>query len=256
MKCNKVFFFDLDGTIYHGESPIQGAKECIEYLQKHKISFYFLTNNAMRTQKQIVKKLETMGYSNIQEEQIFTSAMAAALYAKKKNRGNRVFCIGEEGLRMALLQQGFELVDAHADQVVVGLDRSADFTTYTKALHELQQDACFIATNPDRRVPQAQGDLIGNGAVIQMLEYASERKAEIVGKPTAVMMEEALQYAGIQKEDCIVVGDNLETDVLFGLNNHVTTVFVTTGLHTKEDAVKRNIHPDWTISNLKELWNI
>ena len=46
MKCNKVFFFDLDGTIYHGESPIQGAKECIEYLQKHKISFYFLTNNA------------------------------------------------------------------------------------------------------------------------------------------------------------------------------------------------------------------
>ena len=86
MKCNKVFFFDLDGTIYHGESPIQGAKECIEYLQKHKISFYFLTNNAMRTQKQIVKKLETMGFSNIQEEQVFTSAMLLCM-RKRKTEG-------------------------------------------------------------------------------------------------------------------------------------------------------------------------
>lgn len=253
MWCNKVFFFDLDGTIYHGESPIQGAKECIEYLQRNKIPFYFLTNNAMRTQKQIVMKLEKMGFSDIQEKQVFTSAMAASSYAKKKNRGNRVFCIGEEGLHTALIQQGFEIVEQCADQVIVGLDRSADFMCYTKALHELQQGACFIATNPDRRVPQSQGDLIGNGAIIQMLEYASEKKAEIVGKPSSVMMEEALQYAGIKKEDCIVVGDNLETDVLFGLNNHVATIFVTTGLHTKEDAANRKIHPDWTISNLKKI---
>ena len=75
----------------------------------------------------------------------------------------------------------------------------------------------LIGTNPDRRLPHGDYFRIGNGAMVHMLEYCSEQKAWMIGKPHEPMLKEALRYAQIAKEDAVVIGDNLETDVAFGL---------------------------------------
>ena len=250
---NKTLFIDLDGTLYRGDEKIESAITFVHDLQEQQIPFFFLTNNAMRTHQQNTDKLLAMGYQNIHPEQFFTSAMAASRYAKHHQFGNRVFCLGESGLQEALLEQGFELCEEDVDCVVVGLDSHATYHRYSDAYRCLMNNAFFIATNPDRRIPTGQTSQIGNGAIVKMLEYASEKECLMIGKPHTPMLEEMLLYANVDKFDCIIIGDNLETDIAFGVSHDVETIFVTTGVHTKEDQERFQIHATHCVSKLTEL---
>ncbi len=250
---NKTLFIDLDGTVYRGKHRIESAYQFICYLQQEQIPFYFLTNNAMRTHKQNADKLRNMGYENIDEKQFFTSAMAAASYVFKHSDKRKAFCLGESGLREALIESGYKLCENHAEIIFVGLDSYADYHLYSKVYQMLQQGADFVGTNPDRRIPDGDKYQIGNGAIIKMLEYASEKKCLMIGKPNRPMFEELLEYANIKKEECLIVGDNLETDITFGNLNGVDTVFVTTGVHTKVDQETLQIHATYCVDSLMEL---
>lgn len=255
---NKIFqhktcFIDLDGTMYRGDQVIEGAIEFIDYLIAENIPFYFLTNNAMRTHKQNREKMEKLGFHNIQDEQFFTSAMAAASYMKHHETKRRAFMIGEEGMSEALLEQGFTLCKEDVELVFVGLDSHAEYETYCEAFYHLQKGAKLIGTNSDRRLPHKEYFHIGNGAIVHMLEYCSEQKAIMIGKPYAPIMEEALRYANVCKDECLMIGDNLETDVMFGLRHDVDTIFVTTGVHTRKDLMERNMNVQLIIDDLREL---
>lgn len=250
---NKTLFIDLDGTLYKGNTKIESAITFIDHIQKEKLPFYFLTNNAMRTHEQNKQKLLDMGYSNISNEQFFTSAMAASRYALHHKLGSKAFCLGEAGLQEAILEQGFILDEEDCDIVFVGLDSFATYERYSKAYRAIINGASFIATNPDRRIPTGNTSQIGNGAIVKMLEYASEVNCLMIGKPHAPMMEEMLSYAHVNKGDCIIIGDNLETDIAFGVNHGIETIFVTTGVHTKEDQNRFGIHATHCITNLTEL---
>ena len=249
-------FLDLDGTIYRGDQRIESALLFVRKLQEEHIRFYFLTNNAMRTHQQNLQKLLAMGYENISEEQFFTSAMASSSYVKRHYDVHHVGYIGEAGLKEALLEEGFKLVNEGAEAIVVGLDSNANYKDYTKAYQQIMDGALFVATNPDRRIPNRNHSQIGNGAIIAMLEYASEKKAIMIGKPFAPMLDEMLYYANVSKEDCIIIGDNLETDIKFGSDHGVETVFVTTGVHSKDDQERFHIYGDYCVSNLLDLFDL
>lgn len=250
---NKTLFLDLDGTLYKGSERIESAYQFVCYLQREKIPFYFLTNNAMRTHKQNANKLRNMGYTNIEEKQFFTSAMAAASYFAKHSKKRKAYCLGEEGLREALIENGFELCNQNAEIVFVGLDSYADYHLYSKVYQMICRGAEFVGTNPDRRIPDGDTYQIGNGAIIKMLEYASEKKCFVIGKPNKPMFDEMLAYAKIKKEDCLIVGDNLETDIAFGKSNDVDTVFVTTGVHNREKQEELKIYATYCVDSLMEL---
>ena len=250
---NKTCFIDLDGTMYRGDTLIDGAIAFIDDLAEQGIPYVFITNNAMRTHAQNAEKMLDMGFHHIKKEDFFTSAMASAAYVRHHFHGNRAYYIGQDGMEEALKEQGFVMDDQNADHVFIGLDVHASYEQYCKAFNLLQKGAKLIGTNSDRRLPHGDGYRIGNGAIVAMFQYASEQEGLIVGKPNASMMEEALLYAGIEAKDCVMIGDNLETDILFGIQNHVETIFVTTGVHDEEDAQRMNIHADHTIHNLKEL---
>lgn len=255
---NKIFqhktcFIDLDGTMYRGEQLIDGAVEFIDYLLAENIPFYFLTNNAMRTHQQNREKMERLGFHQIRNEHFFTSAMAAASYMKHHDDKRRVFYIGEAGMSEALCEQGFILCEEEVELVFVGLDSHADYNTYCEAFYHLQKGAKLVGTNSDRRLPHKDYFHIGNGAIISMLEYCCEQKAVMIGKPYAPIMEEALRYANIQKEDCLMIGDNLETDVMFGIQHEVDTIFVTTGVHTRDDLKERTMKVMQVVDDLREL---
>lgn len=249
----KTYLIDLDGTIYHGNKLNKNAKEFIEYLQKNNYDFYFFTNNARRTQQENVEHLEKLGIYGIKKEQFFTSAIACASYIAKYSNKRRAYMLGEAGLKEALIKYKFELVENNADYVFVGLDILADYEKYSQALTQILNGAILVGTNIDRRIPNDEGVKVGNGGIVKMLEYCSECESMPMGKPYASYMEMALDYTNKCKEEVIILGDNLETDILCGVNYGVDTILYTQGVHGYKDIEKLNIKPTYIIDDLNEL---
>lgn len=246
----KALVFDLDGTLYRGTAVIPEALDFVSKAQKEGIEVYFLTNNAMRTPAQNKKHMEDMGYNNISQNQFYNSAMAAADYVALNYPQRKAWFIGQLGLKDALEQDGFEITEDHPDFVFVGMDQSATYKTYCKALDFLLNGAKLIGTNSDRLLATPAGFDVGNGAVVAMLEYASGQQSPQIGKPHAPILDLFLKKHGLKREDVVVVGDNLETDIALGYNNQVKSVFVMSGVHGLGDIDRLKIRPDLVLEDL------
>ncbi|MEG1066348.1 MAG: HAD-IIA family hydrolase [Erysipelotrichaceae bacterium] len=254
----KTYLIDLDGTMYRGNDNIEGASDFIEDLFNKNIPYLFLTNNATRTAKQNVEHMLNLGFKHIKEDDFFTSSMAAAKYIAKLNGGMNAYVIGEDGLKEALVKEHYTITNntsITSDYVFVGLDSNATYIDYSKALQELLKGSLLVATNNDRRLPKGDSFAIGNGAIVDMFEYASEQTSIKIGKPYSPILDEALNYLNLTKDDVILIGDNLETDIALGYNNGVKTIFVTSGVHNESDIEKFKIYPDITVAALKNINN-
>lgn len=249
----KTYVIDLDGTMYRGSQMIPGAKEFIDTLLERGERFVFLTNNAKRTKVQNVEHMVKMGFTGIEKEHFFTSSMAAARYVAGNYKGRNAYYIGQEGLEEALLENNFIITEDHVDFVFVGLDVDGSYEKYSKALSFLINKAQLIGTNNDRLLAKPGGFNVGNGSIVAMFEYAIGKESPRIGKPYAPILEEALNYFNLKKEDCILLGDNLETDILLGVENDVETTFVTSGVHTREDIERLHIYPTRIVDDLREL---
>lgn len=232
---------------------MEGGKALMDALHATQQPYLFLTNNSKRTRAQNAAHMERMGYTGIKEEDFFTSAMAAAIYVRKRYQERRVFYIGEDGLKEALQEQGFVIVEDDPDFVFIGLDQSADYAKYSKAVNALSKGAILIGTNHDRLLAQPNGFAVGNGSIVAMMEYASNQKSPCIGKPYAPILEEALERCHWTKDEVLLVGDNLETDIKLGVDHGVETAFVLGGVHSEADIDRLNIHPDHILKNLRDL---
>lgn len=249
----KKLMIDLDGTMYHGTRRIESAVRFLEELNKRGADYIFLTNNAARTQKQAAEHMTRMGFEGIFPEQFYTSAMAASDYVKENYPQRRAFVIGELGLKEALLNNGFEIVEKDADFVFVGLDRQASYKDYSLAIREIFNGAILAGTNDDRVLPSEEGANVGNGSIVHMMEYCTKKESLKIGKPSSVILEAALNYTGWKKEDVLIVGDNLETDILCGIKAQVQTALVLTGISSVKDIETSGIHPDIVSDDLMQL---
>jgi len=249
----KTYIIDLDGTMYSGGTNIDGARQFIDYLHSKNLPYIFLTNNATRTKKQAKEHMLNLGFKDIKEEDFFTSAMATAQYIAKNYTEKKCFIVGESGLEEAMKECNLELVQENANFVVVGLDRNATYKKYSEALHNILAGAKFIATNPDRLLANNGTFDIGNGAVIDMLEYASGVEAVKVGKPYQTILNILLEEKKLKKEDIILLGDNLETDIKLGYDAKIETIMVCSGVHTEKDIDRLKVYPTRVVKNLREL---
>ena len=247
---------DLDGTMYHGTKIIESAHDFMKEAQRRNIDILFLTNNASRTQKQAAEHMMKMGYENIRPEQFYTSAMAAADEVKRISEKRRAYMIGELGLKEALLSQGFELVDCDADFVLVGLDRNASYRDYSLAFRQLHQGAVLVGTNSDTVLLSEEGVNVGNGSIVHMLETCSGLTSMQIGKPSSVILDCALRYTGWSKEEVLIIGDNLHTDILCGVQSQVKSALVLTGISKREDIEKTGIQPDVVVESMIDLFKI
>ena len=245
---------DLDGTMYHGTKIIESAYEFMKEAQRRNIDVLFLTNNATRTPIQAAEHMLKMGYENIQPEQFYTSAMASADEVKRLSDKRRAYMIGELGLKEALIQNGFELVDHDADFVFVGLDRNATYRDYSLAFRQLHQGAVLVGTNSDTVLLSEEGVNVGNGSIVHMLETCSGQTSMQIGKPSSVILDCALRYTGWSKEEVLIVGDNLHTDILCGIQAGVKSALVLTGISKREDVEKTGIKPDIIVESMMDLF--
>ncbi len=249
----KTFFIDLDGTMYHGSIMMDGAQEFLDRIKASGNRYVFLTNNATRTLQQNREHMEAIGFRGIKDEDFFTSSMGAAMHIAQNYKERNAFMIGRDGLREALLDNGFTMTEKDVDFVFVGLDKEGTYEEYSYALKFLLKGAKLVGTNSDRRLATSDGYAIGNGSVVALFEYASEQESEKIGKPYAPILNQALRHFQIDKADVIMVGDNLETDIALGENTGIETILITCGVHKREDVQKLKIEPTYIVDAFDQI---
>jgi 4-nitrophenyl phosphatase len=244
----KAILFDLDGTVYHGQNPVPGAVDFLQLLRSEGFPFLYFTNRATRSAAAVCQQIQDYGLECTPSE-VLTSAVASA----QRVAGSRVYMIGEEGLEEALHDAGCELAEDDVEWVVVGLDRQVTYEKIDTAARLVRGGARFVATNPDRMMNTEKGIAAGNGAVVAAVAAASGVKAEVIGKPGRFMFEVALEQLGLPAEQVLMVGDNLETDILGGLKAGLQTVLLLTGVAQREDVERLGIEPHHVCADFEEL---
>ena len=188
------YLIDMDGVLYRGSTLIPGADSFIQELRKRYVAFRLLTNNSQRTRRDVVAKVARLGIE-VEEEHIYTSAMATARFLAQQKPNGTAFVIGEGGLLTALHQNGYAVVDHEPDYVVVGEGRTFNLELVEAAVRMILGGAKLIATNLDPNCPTQDGLRPGCGAMVAMLELATGIRAFSVGKPSPVMMRAARKGA-------------------------------------------------------------
>lgn len=251
MRKYSGYLIDLDGTMYRGNEPIDGAASFIQTLNEKDIPYLFLTNNSTSTQEKVAHKLMSMGIDTTYKH-VFTSSMATAKYIKEKNAQARCMVIGEEGLYDAIDKEGLTIADTSCDYVVIGLDRQITYEKLAQACLAIREGAVFISTNGDLAIPTECGFLPGNGALTSVITVSTGVQPIFIGKPEHIIMEEALEVLHVPKKETLMVGDNYQTDILAGINAKIDTLLVFTGITSYEDYSKLKIKPTYYIQNLEE----
>lgn len=254
MNTYDGYLIDLDGTMYRGKEKIQSASDFIKRLCALDIPYLFVTNNSSKRREQVAEKLRKLDVP-ARSEHVITSSTATANVLAEKMPGASVYVIGEEGLYDALEEKGLRIVKKGADAVVIGIDRTITYEKLTRACLELQNGAHFYSTNSDAAVPTERGLLPGNGSLTAVLTTATGRKPTFVGKPEAIIIEQALEVLNTEKERTLMVGDNYETDILAGIRAGLDTLLVHTGVTTKQGLKQYDIQPTYTVDTLAD-WEI
>jgi 4-nitrophenyl phosphatase len=245
--------FDLDGVVYLGSTPLPGAQETFDWMDGRGMPYCLVTNNSTRTPHQYQEKLRDMGI-NVPLHTIYTSALATAQYLRKQYPdGAPVFAIGEAGVFEALAEAGFWIDDQAPSLVCVGLDQSLTYAKLKTACLAIRAGARFIGTNPDRTLPVEEGLVPGNGAALAALETATDVAPVVIGKPSATMIELAIERIGARKEEVAIIGDRLDTDIEAGEAAGITTVLILTGVHRVEDIPRFPARPDFIVDNLDQF---
>lgn len=251
----KGFLIDMDGVMYRGSQLIEGADEFVRLLREQEIPFMFLTNNSQRTRRDVATKLDRMGIE-VEEEHIFTCAMATARFLASQKPNGTAYVIGEGGLMQAMHQNGFSIVDHDPDYVVVGEGRTITFEMIETAVRMVCAGARLIATNMDPNCPTQNGIRPGCGAIVAMIEAATGRKAFSVGKPNPIMMRMARKELGLSAEETIMIGDTMETDILGGLQMGYRTILVLSGGTAKEQLKEFSYQPDRVVNSVRDLLDL
>ncbi|XP_061755667.1 pyridoxal phosphate phosphatase [Nerophis ophidion] len=281
LEAKEFFLFDCDGVIWHGEKAIPGATTVVQSLMRRGKHVVFVTNNSTRPRDKYVHKFYRLGFTDVTLEQIFSSSYCSALYLRDVVRlRGRVFVIGCDGLRAELQEAGVPCVE-EADEpdatiynctlapdvkaVLVGHDDQLTFLKLAKASCYLKDPEClFLATDNDPWHPLSSGRILpGSGSLMAALEVASGRKATVIGKPSRFMFEcISSQFQGMDPAQCLMVGDRLETDMLFGSNCGLDTMLTLTGVSQMEDAhqyrnsevlANHSLVPDYVVDTIADF---
>jgi NagD protein len=252
MTTRTGYLIDMDGVIYRGNQPIDGAIEFIQRLQEVAAPFLFLTNNSQRSRRDICLRLRRMGV-DVREDQVFTCAVATARFLARQQTDGSAYVIGEGGLLNALHEVGYAIDDQRPDYVVVGEGKSLSMDMLEKAVTFVNNGARLIATNLDLNCPTEHGSRPGGGAIVSVLEAATGRKALALGKPSPITMCEAARELGTSAERTVVIGDTMETDILGGIQLGLTTVLVLSGGTKQSDLHQFAFRPTYTVEKIGDL---
>ena len=249
---------DLDGTLYHEDHVLPGAAALVARLRREHRKYACITNSTSSPQR-LQTRLAGMGIE-MPADVIFTAASAAADYVRERfGPRPRVLNLATEGLA-ELLEGNVQWVNQigqPCDVVVAGAPANVFATADRQrtALYLLRAGAALVGICADRVYPSPRGLEFGSGPMSEMLAYAANVRPTYTGKPEAIFFQELCHKLGVPPAACLLVGDNLESDIAGAKKLGMTTVLTLTGV-TAQSELERlppTQKPNFVIENLNAL---
>jgi NagD protein len=244
---------DMDGVIYRGKSVIPGAQHFIDRLRASGAGLVFLTNNSEQTPLDLLRKLAGLDIHGLTEANVITSAMATAEFLAAQKPNGTAYVVGGGALSAALYDVGYSITEADPDYVVVGKTASFGFPMLRKAAELIGGGAKFIGTNPDMVDPVEGGTEPAAGALLASIEAATGMRPYIVGKPNSLMMIYARRMLGVPAEDCVMIGDRMDTDIVGGLEAGMQTCLVLSGVSTRDSITRFPYRPTFLYDSVADI---
>ena len=251
MNHLKAILLDLDGTVYWGDSEVEGASDFVRQCHGKGIRCLFVTNRSNRPPEVVRDQLRGYGIP-CETEDVLTSAQATARYI---GRGS-VYMIGEIGLELALKEQGIRVVtdpEERPDAVVVSYDKQFTYAKLAIACRWIGDGVRFIATNPDGRLRMNGVVLPGTGAIVAAVKAGSGVEPEMIGKPERRLFDIALEILGCRPDEALAVGDFIDTDIGAANAAGIPSVLLLTGLSKREDITPDKPQPTYVMEGFAEL---
>ena len=241
LRVIRGVLFDMDGVIYVGSRLLPGVQEMFDYLERTERKWLCVTNNASRTPVQFVEKLTAMGV-RARPEQILGSAEATVgwLAEQIEHQGwprGKVIIVGQDGLRSALDQHGFERTTnpIEAAYAIAGINFELTYEELAGVALAIRNGARFIGTNSDPSYPSERGLLPGAGSILALLRTATGVEPTVIGKPNRGMYMQAVRRLGMENHQVMMVGDRYDTDISGAQNVGLATTGVLTGVSSRHD---------------------
>lgn len=259
LKRKKLWLLDMDGTIYNENQIFEGTLNFLNQIRQNGGRYIFITNNSSKSVADYVKKVNDMnipaGYENF-----YTSSQATAMYIKEHYPGQTVYCMGTRSLIQELRESGLRVVtvpDDTATVVLIGFDTENTSEKIRNTCIMLGKDVAYLATNPDLVCPVSFGFIPDCGSMSIMLKNATGKEPFFIGKPQPIMVDcvlKMLKNTGISREDAVIVGDRLYTDIATGANAGVDTICVLSGEASMKDIQEWDGEPTWIFQDVKEIF--
>ena len=252
----KLFLFDMDGTIYEEDRLFDGTLDLLRQVKEMGGRYVFLTNNSSKSVNDYLKKVRKMGVP-ADWDNFCTSTQATALLLKRKYPEKLVYCQGTRSMLQELREAGIavtEEVTAEAEVILIGYDTELTSQKLRNTCEMLGRDIPFYATNPDLVCPVCFGFVPDCGSVCIMLENATGRKPVYIGKPEPAMVDMMREKYNVKKEETVLIGDRLYTDIAAGVNAGVDSICVLTGEATLKDIRNSEVQPAYIFESVKELY--
>ncbi len=253
VRGKKAFICDMDGVIYHGNQLLPGVGDFVSWLQREGKKFLFLTNSSERSPKELHQKLARLGL-DVSPEHFYTSALATGIFLHKQHPGGSAFVIGEAGLINAVYEAGLTMNSVNPDYVIIGESASYTYEALVKAVNLVRRGARLIGTNPDLTGPVENGIVPATGALVAPVELATGSKAYYIGKPNPLMMRHALKLLNSPREDTVIIGDRMDTDIVAGIESEIQTILVLSGVTTTQEQINRHAYrPSLVLEGVGEI---
>lgn len=260
LKKKKLFLFDIDGTIAVGDTLYEGSAELIQYIESIGGKAYYITNNSTKSGGDYVKKFRDAFQLETTEEQFVTSGYMTRQFLKKEYSNSKIFVLGTASYITELRKQGLcitEECEPDIACVVVAYDSELSYEKLVKTCQVLStRDVPFYGTNPDLCCPIDFGFIPDCGAICEMITHSTGKTPIYLGKPSKEVVELCLQLSGFTKEETLVVGDRLYTDIACGINGGVDTCVLFTGEAKEEDIKDTPFRPDYAFETVNDLLSV
>ena len=255
LKRKRLFVFDMDGTLYLGNSVLPGAVDFVRRLRAEGRKVLFFTNNASHNPAFYYEKLEKMGFAP-QKGEVLTSGDVTAEFLLRHRRGKPVYAVGTPELEEQLKQYGIVLKE-QADIVLTSFDTTLTYRKLEHACRLIRSGAEFLATHPDFNCPTEDGFIPDSGAIAALITASTGKTPVFFGKPCRSALDMICELTGVQPEDAVIFGDRLYTDIALGRRNGVTAVLTLTGETTRDEAeqAEPEERPDYLVEAMSEAFS-
>ncbi|MCI7812075.1 MAG: HAD-IIA family hydrolase [Lachnospiraceae bacterium] len=256
LRDKRLFLFDIDGTLATGDVLYTGSRELLNYIEEIGGKAIYITNNSTKSLEDYVKKFARWDLQT-QEWQFVTSGFMAIRYLKEHFQGKKIFVMGTASFVKDLREQGITVVENIEDDIACVLIAYDSELTYGKLERVCEilstENVSYLATNPDLCCPAPFGFIPDCGSICQMIENSTGKKPEYLGKPAREIVDYCRKITGFSREQTLVVGDRLYTDIACGIAAGVDTCVVYTGEATPKDVRQTKFVPTYEFGNIGDL---